>query len=74
MFDHLGCILGVLGSILGAFGCILGAFFGYFVAYAAFQKTLKKTLGFHWFFDVLGGSEGVLEACWKVFWAMLVRI
>ena len=39
---HLGCILGVLGSILGAFGWILGAFFGHFVAYAAFQKTLKN--------------------------------
>ena len=35
-------ILGVLGSILGAFGSILGSFFGHFVAYAAFQKTLKN--------------------------------
>ena len=59
-------------QVLGAFGWILGAFFDHFVAYAAFQKTLKP-LVFMCFFDVWGGLDGVLEACWKVFWAMLVR-
>ena len=69
---HLGCILGVLGSILGAFGRIWGAFFGHFVACAAFQKTLRN-LSFHRFFDVLGVVGGLLEASWKLFWAMLAR-
>ena len=39
---HLGCILGVLGSMLDAFAWIRGAFFTHLVAWAAFQKTLKK--------------------------------
>ena len=59
-------------QVLGAFGEIWGAFFGHFVACAAFQKTLKN-LQFSQVFDVLGVVGGLLEASWKLFWAMLAR-
>ena len=38
---------------------------------AGYQKTLKKTICFLRFLEVLGWLDGVVEASWRLFWAML---
>ena len=35
------------------------------------SKNIKKTAGFLRFWEVLGWLDGVVEASWRLFWAML---